>query len=232
MGKKSFIIHTDSLAVLDKLTDEQAGKLFKAIKDYHAEILVELDILTEIAFVPFRNQFERDKETYSHVIKRNRVNGSKGGRPQKPKKPSRFSENPEKPKKTQRNPKNLDSDSDNVSDSVNKNDSESDSERNTAKTPLEAKFFEFVKFRKAKRQPILEESMQAFKNKLWKLSKQNEQTAIEILEQSIANGWTGIFELKEQTNGSKKRINSHLVDDLRKDVISYVADRFGKNPDE
>jgi hypothetical protein len=30
-SRKSFIIHKDSLDILDKLSDEQAGKLFKAI---------------------------------------------------------------------------------------------------------------------------------------------------------------------------------------------------------
>jgi len=33
--KKSFILHHDTLNVLDELTDEQAGKLFKAIFNYH-----------------------------------------------------------------------------------------------------------------------------------------------------------------------------------------------------
>ena len=33
-NRKSFIIHKDSIEILDKLTDEQAGKLFKAIKFY------------------------------------------------------------------------------------------------------------------------------------------------------------------------------------------------------
>lgn len=112
---------------------------------------------------------------------------------------------------------------------INKDNNKVESE--IAKTPLEVKFFEFVKFRKAKRQPILEESMQAFKNKLWKLSKQNEQTAIEILEQSIANGWTGIFELKEQNhNGNEKGLNSHVLDSLKERTRNYIIKRTGKDP--
>ena len=33
--RKSFIVHHDSLNVLDDLSNEQAGLLFKAIKSYH-----------------------------------------------------------------------------------------------------------------------------------------------------------------------------------------------------
>ena len=32
--RKSFILHSDSLLILDELSNEQAGILFKAIKDY------------------------------------------------------------------------------------------------------------------------------------------------------------------------------------------------------
>ena len=34
-NKKSFILHIDSLDILEKLTDEQSGKLLKAMLDYH-----------------------------------------------------------------------------------------------------------------------------------------------------------------------------------------------------
>jgi len=39
---------------------------------------------------------------------------------------------------------------------------------------------------------------------LGKLSNQDEETAIKIIGQSIANGWKGLFELKENTNGDRK----------------------------
>lgn len=65
--KKSFIIHLDMLCVLDELTDEQAGRLFKAIRNYHCdneqnEHLLANDAFAKIAFVPFKNQFIRDDE--------------------------------------------------------------------------------------------------------------------------------------------------------------------------
>ncbi|MDJ0503789.1 MAG: hypothetical protein PX635_00875 [Nostocales cyanobacterium LE14-WE12] len=68
---------------------------------------------------------------------------------------------------------------------------------------LEDKILEFIAYRKAIKKPIREVSMEAFKKKLIKLGNSNEETMIEILEQSIANGWQGIFELKNVNNKPK-----------------------------
>ena len=62
--RKSFILHKDSLTVLDELSDEEAGRLFKAIKAFQNSEEVELDGLTRIALHPFKAQFERDIESY------------------------------------------------------------------------------------------------------------------------------------------------------------------------
>lgn len=67
---------------------------------------------------------------------------------------------------------------------------------------LEKKIDEFYKFRKAMKKPILDASKDQFVKKLTKLSNGVESEAIEILNQSIANGWQGIFELKKQNNGT------------------------------
>jgi len=111
--RKSFLIYIDSLPVLDDLTDEQAGKLFKAISSYHKGEDLELDSLTKIAFSPFKSQFIRDDEKYKKIVERNKNNGLKGGRPKNednPEKPSGLNGNPENPQKA-------DSDSDSDSDS-------------------------------------------------------------------------------------------------------------------
>ncbi|WMM36539.1 hypothetical protein [Pseudoalteromonas phage PS_L5] len=111
--RKSFLIYIDSLPVLDDLTDEQAGKLFKAISSYHKGEDLELDSLTKIAFSPFKSQFIRDDEKYQKIVERNKNNGLRGGRPKtedNPEKPSGLNGNPTNPKKA-------DSDSDSDSDS-------------------------------------------------------------------------------------------------------------------
>lgn len=91
--KKSFIIHIDSLDILDEMDNDQVGRLFKAIKSYHQgkEFIVDADI--KLAYIPFRNQFDRDKEAYEKIVERNRSNGSNGGRPKNPtdtEKPTRL----------------------------------------------------------------------------------------------------------------------------------------------
>lgn len=122
--KKSILLYTDTLRVLEELDDKQSGILFKCIKAFYEEDndmlgIMLRDPIIRVAFVPFRESFERNRKKYEAVCERNRKNGSNGGRPRKTQNnPVGFSE-------TQNNPKNLDSDSE--SDSDSKSDSESDS---------------------------------------------------------------------------------------------------------
>jgi len=97
--KTGFILHLDSLVVLDELTNEQAGILFKAIRDYNLGVEPKLDFAMKMAFLPFKNQFVRDFEKYENTCERNKTNGSKGGRPKKPKETEKTQVVLEEPKK-------------------------------------------------------------------------------------------------------------------------------------
>jgi len=101
--RASFILHTDSLSILEKMTDEQAGIFIKTLYNYRIyQTLPPLDFGMEMAITPFINQFIRDEEKYQNICKRNAENGCKGGRPanpEEPKKPTGLTENPEEPKK-------------------------------------------------------------------------------------------------------------------------------------
>ena len=108
--KKSFIIHIDSLSILDKLSNEQKGILFEAIRQHHLGNEIDLDFAMSLAFEPFKNQFDRDLITYENRCKINKANGSKGGK--------QKVANGSKRKQTQANL----ADSDNDSDSVNDKD--------------------------------------------------------------------------------------------------------------
>ena len=125
--RKSFLLHFDSLEILDELTNEQCGLLFKACRDFNMGVELSLDPVLSLVFFAFKKQFERDQVKYSNVVNRNKVNGSKGGRPKnpnnqsKPKKPSGLIGNPDKPKKADSvNGSGNDSDSGNENDSDNK----------------------------------------------------------------------------------------------------------------
>jgi hypothetical protein len=61
---------------------------------------------------------------------------------------------------------------------------------------LNEKIEEFYQYRKEIKKPLREASKKAFLTRLNKLSGGREEVMIEILEQSIANSWQGIFELR------------------------------------
>jgi hypothetical protein len=92
--KNSFILYTDTLSVLDELSDAQAGKLFKAIRAYHLRDAERCyqdgdtgyndlmdDFIIRVSFAPFKAQFERDSKKYNEYIEGQRISGSKGGAP-------------------------------------------------------------------------------------------------------------------------------------------------------
>ena len=80
LKKKSFILHVDNLNVIEDMTDEQAGKLLKAMNAFQKGEEIELDPLTKMAFSFFRNQFIRDNEKYIKTCEARANAGSKGGK--------------------------------------------------------------------------------------------------------------------------------------------------------
>ena len=135
----------------------------------------------------FNERLEFETEKRNKFTESRRNNGSLGGRPENNKKPKG------KPKNNL-----MVNHKDNLMEDENKNEID-----NKNKTELELKFDEFLKFRIVLKKPVKEESLEALKKQLWKLSNQNEQTAIEIIDQSIANGYQGLFELKNNKQNGK-----------------------------
>ncbi len=82
--KKSFILYTDLISVVEKLSDEQAGILFKIIMDYVNDKNPAIhDLLMEVAFEPIKQQLKRDlsnwEETRYERIKAGYLGGIKSG---------------------------------------------------------------------------------------------------------------------------------------------------------
>ena len=77
--KKSFILHIDSLDILDDLTDQQVCELFRAIKSHQNKEEPTLSPMVKIAFSPFKNQFARDDEKYTETCHKRAIAGAKGG---------------------------------------------------------------------------------------------------------------------------------------------------------
>lgn len=78
MSKKSFILHTDAWDILKDFSDEQCGRLLKALLCYQigAEIPV-LDVATKVAFSFMSAQMDRDNEKYSQMVEKRRAAGKK-----------------------------------------------------------------------------------------------------------------------------------------------------------
>ena len=103
--KKGFILYSTYCEPVKQLTDEQAGRLFKAIlADQSGEELPLLQAEDRTAYNFIKAQMKLDAAKYDKRVQANRQNGLKGGRPPKPnetednpKNPMGYSETEEKP---------------------------------------------------------------------------------------------------------------------------------------
>ena len=110
----SFVLYTNYFEILNDLTTEDAGFIFKAILEYKATGNFSIPNHLNIAFKFIKNQLDIDCIKYQEKCDKAKANGLKGGRPKNPKnqtvykKPNAFSQNH--------------NDNDNVNDNVNEND--------------------------------------------------------------------------------------------------------------
>ena len=83
----SIILHSESVAAVNCLTDEQAGKLFKAILEYadSEKSWESKDTALQALFSMFKTQIDRDWKKYKERCDKNRQNAlkrhTKGGEP-------------------------------------------------------------------------------------------------------------------------------------------------------
>ena len=107
--KTSFVLPTDLLDDLEDFSDDEVGKIFRAILIYtnEAEEPEFDDRAMKVVFRHIKKYIDSANENYDKKVQANRFNGAKGGRPKKdaeenPKNPTviekteRFSEKPNK----------------------------------------------------------------------------------------------------------------------------------------
>lgn len=93
IGKKSFILYTDSRELWESLPNEQAGKLIKHIVKYmDGEECDPPDELTKYLFIQIKSTLDRDQVKWEATKAVKSENGKKGGRPPKSKKPDDLEE--------------------------------------------------------------------------------------------------------------------------------------------
>lgn len=146
--KDTFILYTEMREQMDLLTDEQAGKLIKAVFHYKSDMeLPEMDSVTAMVFAFIRQKLDRDEKKYDEKCEKHRKAGAKGGRPKKPngseaeaEKPNGFEENQKKPNgflKTKNNQEKHDNDHEH--DHEHEHEHEHESEHDKDKNPIAPK---------------------------------------------------------------------------------------------
>lgn len=84
--KKSFLIYYDNEIIVCRLSDDEAGKLFKSLFPYVREKIkpdFDKNPALAMAFDILSMTIDRDNEKYEKRCEANRENGRKGGRPKK-----------------------------------------------------------------------------------------------------------------------------------------------------
>jgi hypothetical protein len=75
--KKSFILYKDVYSPVKSLSNEQLGRLFRAIFDYQIDGIEEVDEDIKMPFNFILNSFKADEEKYKEVCERNKRNAKK-----------------------------------------------------------------------------------------------------------------------------------------------------------
>lgn len=93
---------------------------------------------------------------------------------------------------------------------TNKNIKNVKNEKNVTNTysnipELNEAILEFVKFRKGVKKPMTDNAIKLLIGKLNKMTSVTSEQ-IEIINQSIVNGWTGVYELKQKQGGGRKEV--------------------------
>ena len=106
MEKRTFLMYSEWQPLLEGMSDEQAGQLFKKIYAYQTGKEYEIqDALILGVFNMIKAKFDADRKLYDEKCEKNRANGAKGGRPKKQEKPKETERLEEKPKAKKEEPK-------------------------------------------------------------------------------------------------------------------------------
>ena len=138
MNKNSFIIYHDYFEILSDLSDEDLGKLFRALFNYEIERQEpDFNGSLGIAFKFIKKDLDRNLIKYKNICERNTNNGKKGGAPKgnqnAKKKDETTQNNPKQPKTTLYD---NDNDNDNKRENTKENKYYIESEINTTTTTL------------------------------------------------------------------------------------------------
>lgn len=81
----------------------------------------------------------------------------------------------------------------------------------------------WVKYKQERKQAYTQSGIEACYHKLLELSNTNPAIAMAVIEQSIANNWAGLFELKNGT-GAQLSISQNQSPGTRKESVERLAE--------
>lgn len=200
-GKKSFVAYCDWENIFDMLSNEEAGLMVKHLFAYVNDKNPELeDRILKIAFEPIKLQLKRDLKKYKTIRERRSEAGRKGG--------EQTASKRTKPKQIKANEANATKCKQTVANqavTVNVNDNDTVLSKDNNISDFDKVVQEWYQYKKEKGQSYKSQiGKTKFVNKLNELSGGNADIARRVIEQSMANNWAGIFELKQNVSATQK----------------------------
>lgn len=233
INKKGFLLYKDNYDPIKDLSIKEKAELLDAIFEYN--ILgktKKLSTTVKIIFGFLKQQFDRDIERYNKICVRNKENiERRWGNKKNTKNTSGISGIPDDTKNTHKDKdtdthkdkdKDTDTDKDIIPPFANAHSDHDipDNWKNTLESWFEYKSEKRQKYKSAKTRFI------CFK-KLFDLSRGDLSTAEKIINQSIANNWAGLFNLKNGEGGGSggKHTNKFTGTlDAARELISEIDD--------
>lgn len=213
MSKNNFVLYKDFKPNIDILSDEQAGKLFKAIYNYVIDRTEPNfnDGMLIMGFNMVKAQLERDLTRYKERVEVNKMNGAKGGRPKTNVKQSKAKK-PNGLIKTEVNQSEA-----KKGDKISNDKIRYDMIRHYKDNTLNDLFVEFLNIRN-KLKAV--NSERAINIQLKTLEKYDDDVKKQMLENAISNSWKSVYELKERfnNNNAKESFKPEWTDNVMKDL--------------
>ena len=184
-----------------RLQDDEKGRLIDAMVACASGKDPEPYLKGNEAFLfpVFEYAIKREQDDYQANSEKWRENGKKGGRPKK------TESKQEEPKATKENQKNQFGFSE-TKKSQDK-DKDKDKEEDINISDFEKAVLDFKQHRKALKAPLSDIGEKKMRNELQRLAGNDESLKIRIIDQSIRNGWKGVFPLTEDRARGKPRID-------------------------
>lgn len=195
--KNSFILLTKYESIFADMSDKQAGILIKAIFHYVAtgeitDSLTDVEVKTAFKFVKLDLDYNQAK--YDALCQSRSEYGKLGAQ-------AKASISKHKPTQASKTSISKHNDNDVVVDTDIDNTKEK--EVKEKEKPLAIAFDKFLNYRKQIKKPFKSQmSIDECYKRLEKLSGGNLALAEQIVNQSIAQGWQGLFDLKEGGNNN------------------------------